>query len=63
MKNEITIRHRKIANDQPIFIMAECGVTCNYDLRITKELIDVVHDSGADGITVYSLVSRRNYER
>lgn len=47
---KITIRNRSIGEGQPIFIIAECGVTCNYDLKITKELIDVVHDSGADAI-------------
>lgn len=48
MKNKIEIAQRTIAEDQPIFIIAEVGVTCNYDIKITKELIDVVHESGAD---------------
>ena len=48
MRKEITIRHRTIGDNHPLFITAEVGVTCNYDLQISKELIDVVHESGAD---------------
>jgi sialic acid synthase SpsE len=50
MRQTITIRQRPIAADQPVFIVAEAGVTCNYDMAITKELIDVVAESGADAI-------------
>jgi N,N'-diacetyllegionaminate synthase len=50
MKKAIHIRDRIIAADQPVFIMAETGVTCNYDMAISKELIDVVKESGADAI-------------
>ncbi|NEP42095.1 MAG: hypothetical protein F6K35_23880 [Okeania sp. SIO2H7] len=50
MKHEIQIRNRKIGENNPLFIMAECGVTCNYDIKIAKDLIDVVHDAGADAI-------------
>lgn len=50
MRSEIFIKGRRIAKDEPVFIMAECGVTCNYDLDITKKLIDTVADSGADAI-------------
>ena len=50
MKKEIKIKNRLIGEEHPVFIVAECGVTCNYDMKITKELIDVVHESGADAI-------------
>ena len=50
MRDQIRLRNRTIGDGQPIFIMAECGVTCNYDIDITKQLIDVVHDAGADAI-------------
>lgn len=50
MRSEIKIRDHSIGPNHPLFIMAECGVTCNYDMQITKDLIDVVHDSGADAI-------------
>lgn len=50
VKNQIQIRNRKIGENSPLFIMAECGVTCNYDIKITKDLIDVVHEAGADAI-------------
>lgn len=50
MRSEINIGRRTISRESPVFIVAEAGVTCNYDLKIAKELIDVVHDSGADAI-------------
>jgi N,N'-diacetyllegionaminate synthase len=50
MRKEIMIRDRKISEAEPVFIMAECGVTCNYDMENTKRLIDTVADSGADAI-------------
>lgn len=50
MNKQISIQNKVIGGHHPIFIIAECGVTCNYDLKITKELIDVVHESGADAI-------------
>ncbi len=50
MKSEIKIGNRMIGKNYPLFIIAETGVTCNYDMKITKNLIDVVHDTGADAI-------------
>jgi sialic acid synthase SpsE len=50
MEMEIKIRNRIIGERHPLFIVAECGVTCNYDMKIAKELIDVVRESGADAI-------------
>ena len=50
MRSEIKIRNRTIGEGHALFIVAECGCTCNYDMKITKELIDVVHESGADAI-------------
>lgn len=48
MRKQIQIRDRVIGLDRPVFITAEVGVTCNYDLDIAKELIDVVNGAGAD---------------
>lgn len=50
MRDEIQIGGRKIGGGNPLFIVAECGVTCNYDMNITKKLIDTVADAGADAI-------------
>ena len=50
MNQNIQIRNRTLGVGPPLFIMAECGVTCNYDMEITKKLIDVVKDAGADAI-------------
>jgi N,N'-diacetyllegionaminate synthase len=50
MKKTIKIRDRVISAEQPVFIIAETGVTCNYDMTISKELIEVVKESGADAI-------------
>ena len=50
MRKEIKIRNCIIGEGHPLFIVAECGITCNYDLKIAKELIDVVQKSRADAI-------------
>ena len=50
MKQQIKIGNKIIAEDQPLFICAEIGVTCNYNIKLTKDLIDVVHRSGADAV-------------
>ncbi len=50
MRNQIQIRNRTMGEGQPLLITAEIGVTCNYDMQITKELIDVVHAAGADAV-------------
>lgn len=50
MRKEIRIRNRVIGEDQSLFITAEVGVTCNYDMKISRELIDVVHETGADAV-------------
>ena len=49
MRKEIKIRDRRIGEDYPLFIIAECGVTCNYDMKITKGLIDVARDCTKTG--------------
>lgn len=50
MRQKIKIKNRIISQDQPVFISAEIGVTCNYEMKLTKELIDVVHEAGADAV-------------
>jgi len=50
MRSEIQIRNRTLGEGYPLFIIAEIGVTCNYDMKITKDLIDAAHDSSADAV-------------
>lgn len=50
MIQEIQIGNKFIGEAQPLFIIAEIGVTCNYDIKITKELIDVVDYADADAV-------------
>jgi sialic acid synthase SpsE len=52
IKNEkkIKIGNKVLGEKQPLFITAEIGITCNYDMNITKELIDVTKEAGADAI-------------
>jgi sialic acid synthase SpsE len=50
VRQEITLRGKTIGGGHPPFVVAEAGVTCNYDMAIAKELIDVVGASGADAI-------------
>jgi len=50
VNKEIKIGNKLIGDEHPLFITAEIGVTCNYDMEITKELIDVTKDAGADAV-------------
>ena len=50
MRKDIQIGARAVGEGRPLFIVAEAGVTCNYDVKLTKELIDVVREAGADAI-------------
>ncbi len=47
MRREIEIRTRTIGEGYPLFIIAEIGITCNYNMEIAKDLIDLVHNAGA----------------
>ena len=49
-EQKITIKNRVISSQNPVFICAETGVTCNYDINISKRLIDIVAEAGADAI-------------
>jgi len=50
MRKEISIGNKVIGKDHPLFIISEIGVTCNYDVGLTKELIDVTKEAGADAV-------------
>ena len=50
MKKEIKIGKKILGEKHPLFITAEIGITCNYDMSITKELIDVTKSVGADAV-------------
>ena len=50
MLQEINIRDKRIGGNQPVFVTAEIGVTCNYDMKISKDLIDVAAKAGADAV-------------
>lgn len=50
MKESIRIRSRAIGEGEPLFVVAEVGVTCNYDMTIARELIDVIHEAAADAV-------------
>ena len=50
MRQEITIGNRTIGHNQPLFIVSECGVTCNHSLELTLSLVDATADAGADAI-------------
>ena len=41
---------RKIGKNHPIFIAAEIGVTCNYEMDRAKALVDLAKTSGADAV-------------
>lgn len=50
MPATVKVGAKSIGENCPLFITAECGVTCNYDLKLTKQLIEVASDAGADAI-------------
>ena len=50
MRKEIRIGNRTIGEGYPLFIIAEIGITCNHDVTLTKELIDVTEGAGADAV-------------
>ncbi len=50
MQQTIQVGNRTIGSGEPLFLIAECGITCNYDMDITRDLIHVVRDAGADAI-------------
>jgi sialic acid synthase SpsE len=50
LKSEVKVGPHTIGPGHPLYLMAECGVTCNYDLAMTRELIDVVREAGAQAI-------------
>jgi len=50
MPEKVNLGAKAIGRGCPLFITAECGVTCNYDLKLSKELIDVTAEAGADAI-------------
>ncbi|MEM1165585.1 MAG: N-acetylneuraminate synthase family protein [Planctomycetota bacterium] len=48
MKQSFAIGDRRVGVGEPALICAEMGVTCNYDMSLSKELIDVTAEAGAD---------------
>jgi len=50
MLPEIRIRNKLIGENRPLFIIAEIGITCNYEMEIAKELIDAAREAGADAV-------------
>ena len=49
MNKTITVGN-KIIGDKNVFIIAEIGVTCNYDMDITKQLVSAAAKAGADSV-------------
>jgi N,N'-diacetyllegionaminate synthase len=50
VRQAIPIGSKTIAPGAPVYVIAETGVTCNYDMAITRDLIDAVKEAGADAI-------------
>jgi sialic acid synthase SpsE len=50
MTSPIRIGKREIGPGAPLFLMAEVGVTCNYDMTLSRELIDAARTAGADAV-------------
>jgi len=50
MIKEVTIGNRKLGPNNPLFISAEVGITCNYDMGLAKELINITAEAKADAV-------------
>jgi len=50
LKKTISIAHKKIGENSPVFIVAETGVTANGSVDIAKALIDEAKLAGADAV-------------
>ena len=50
MKDKKSYNHKSIRDMKQIFIIAEIGVTCNYEMETTKKLITFAKNSGADAV-------------
>jgi N,N'-diacetyllegionaminate synthase len=44
---------------RPCFVVAEAGVNHNHDLELTKRLVDVAADAGADAVTFQTFEADR----
>ncbi len=50
MMQPFNVADRRIATDQPCFVIAEGGVNHNGDVRLAHQLIDLAADCGADAV-------------
>ena len=50
MRSEIKIGTKTIGENHPLFIVSECGVTCNQSVELAQSLVDATADAGADAI-------------
>jgi pseudaminic acid synthase len=48
--NEIVLSSRRIADDQPCYIVAEMSANHHQELSVAHELIHAMHESGADAV-------------
>jgi sialic acid synthase SpsE len=46
----ITVADRRIADGEPVFIIAEAGVNHNGDLGLAVEMVDIAAEAGADAV-------------
>jgi sialic acid synthase SpsE len=46
----IQIKEKIIGNNNPVFVIGECGINHNGDLNTAKQLVDVAVNAGADSV-------------
>ena len=53
---QLKIAHKKIGDNQPVFIVAELGINHNGKLSLAKKMINAAQQAGADAVKLQSFV-------
>jgi N-acetylneuraminate synthase len=53
----VTIAHKTVGEDSPVFIIAEAGCNHNGDTNLAKQLIDVAVEAGADAVKFQTFIT------
>lgn len=63
MGRELTVGGRRIADDEPCFVIAEIGHNHQGDIDQAKALIDAAHDAGVDAVKLQKRDNRTLFTR
>jgi sialic acid synthase SpsE len=63
MKEVITIGHRKVGKEQPVFIVAEAGINHGGDIETARKMIERAAKCGADAIKFQTYVTEKRVSK